>query len=133
MTSEKRRSVRQALGMALGFVCLLSTAGCDYWPPALQAQIEQMRSEMDALNVEKTQLQSQVNDLSRARQDLQIRFDELSRVSREKTDLITSLQRRLEAAHSKTSKTLASSKASGKSTAKSSAASPVKKKAAIKR
>ena len=37
MTSEKRRFVRQALGMALGFVCLLSTAGCDYWPPALQA------------------------------------------------------------------------------------------------
>ncbi|MBM4126582.1 MAG: DUF3450 domain-containing protein [Nitrospira sp.] len=133
MTSGKRQVVRRVLGMALGFGCLLSVAGCDYWPPALQAQIEQLRSETDTLNMEKTQLQSQVNDLSRARQDLQLRFDELSRVNREKTEVITGLQRRLEAAHSKTSKTLASSKATAKSKTKPSATSSVKKKPAVKR
>ena len=40
MTSGKSQSALRALGVALGFGCLLSAAGCDYWPPALQAQIE---------------------------------------------------------------------------------------------
>lgn len=133
MTSGKSQSARRVLVMALGFGCLVSAAGCDYWPPALQAQIEQLRSEADTLNMEKTQLQSQVNDLTRARQDLQLRFDELSRVSREKTEVIASMQRRLDASHSKGSKTLASAKAPAKSTAKQPTASPVKKKATVKR
>ena len=133
MTSGKNRSAMRALGMALGFGCLLSAAGCDYWPPALQAQIEQLRSETETLNMEKTQLQSQVNDLSKARQELQTHLDELSRVNREKTEVIVSLQRRLDASHGKSSKALASSKASAKSTAKPSAKPPVKKKATVKR
>lgn len=133
MTSGKRQSVLRALGMALGFGCVLSAAGCDYWPPALQAQIEQLRSETETLNVEKAQLQSQVNELSKARQDLQIHFDELNRVSREKTEVITSLQRRLEASHSKASKARVSSKAPAKSTAKTPVKQPVKKKTTVKR
>jgi chromosome segregation ATPase len=123
----------RGVGVALGLGCLLSVAGCDYWPPALQAQIEQLRSETETLNMEKTQLQSQVNDLSKARQDLQLHVDELSRVNREKTEIIASLQRRLDASHSKGSKTLAPSKAPTKSTAKPSTKSPVKTKAAVKR
>lgn len=133
MTSGKSQFAMRLLGMALGFGCLLSVAGCDYWPPALQAQIEQLRSETQTLNMEKTQLQSQVNDLSKARQDLQIQFDELSRVNREKTEIIASLQRRRDASHVKGSKTLAPSKAAAKSTAKPSAKPQVKKKAAVKR
>jgi len=133
MTSGKSRSAMRALGVALGFGCLLSAAGCDYWPPALQAQIEQLRSETDTLNMEKTQLQSQVNDLAKARQDLQIRFDELSRVNREKTEVIASLQRRLDASHGKGSKTLTPSKSQANSTAKPSAKAPVKKKTTVKR
>lgn len=133
MTSGKSQSVMRGVGVALGLGCLLSVAGCDYWPPALQAQIEQLRSETETLNMEKTQLQSQVNDLSKARQDLQIHVDELSRVNREKTEIIASLQRRLDASHSKASKILAPSKAPAKSTAKPSIKSPVKTKAAVKR
>lgn len=133
MRSGKSQSVMQALGMALGLGCLLSAAGCDYWPPALQAQIEQLRSETETLNMEKTQLQSQVNDLSKARQDLQVQFDELSRVNREKTEIIASLQRRLDASHVKGSKALAPSKAAAKSPAKPSAKPQVKKKATVKR
>ena len=133
MTSGTSQSLVRVLGIALGFGCLLSAAGCDYWPPALQAQIEQLRSEVDTLNMEKTQLQSQVNEVSRARQDLQARFDELSRVSREKTDVIAGLQHRLDAVHSKANKALSSSKAPVKPTTKPSAKSPVKKKATAKR
>ena len=133
MTSRKSPSAMRALGMALGFGCLLSAAGCDYWPPALQAQIEQLRSETETLNMEKTQLQSQVNDLSKARQELQTHLDELSRVNREKTEVIASLQRRLDASHSKGSKTLAPAKTPAKSAAKAAAKPPVKKKATVKR
>lgn len=133
MRSGTRQSAMRALGMALGVGCLLSAAGCDYWPPALQAQIEQLRSETETLNMEKTQLQSQVNELSKARQDLQLHFDELSRVNREKTEIIASLQRRLDASHVKGGKALAPSKAPAKSTAKPSAKAPVKKKATVKR
>lgn len=133
MTSGKSQSAMRALVMALGFGCLLSAAGCDYWPPALQAQIEQLRSETETLKMENTQLQSQVNDLSKARQEIQSHLDELSRVNREKTDMIASLQRRLEASHGKGTKTLASAKAPAKSAAKPSAKPSVKKKATAKR
>ncbi len=133
MMSGKRQSFMRAMGVALGFGCLVSATGCDYWPPALQAQIEQLRSETATLNMEKTQLQSQLTDLSKARQELQSHFDELSRLNREKTELIASLQRRLDTSHHKGSKVLASSKALAKSTAKSSAKTPVKKKATVKR
>ena len=133
MMSGKSPFLMRALGVALGFGCLLSAAGCDYWPPALQAQIEQLRSETETLNMEKTQLQSQVNELSKARQDLQIHFDELNRVNREKTEVIAGLQRRLEASHAKASKTLAPSKSPAKSTMKLPAKPSVKKKATVKR
>ena len=133
MTSGKNRSAMRALGMALGFGCLLSAAGCDYWPPALQAQIEQLRSETETLNMEKTQLQSQVNDLSKARQELQTHLDELSRVNREKTEVIASLQRRLDTSHGKGSKTLTAVKTPAKSAMKATAKPSVKKKATVKR
>ncbi|MBM4139339.1 MAG: hypothetical protein FJ244_07705 [Nitrospira sp.] len=133
MTNTKRQVVRRVLGMALGFGCFLSVAGCDYWPPALHAQLEELRSEMDTLNMEKTQLQSQVNDLSMARQDLQLRFDELSRVNREKTEVIAGMQRRLEASRGKGSKVLALGKAPAKAKTNLSATSLVKKKPVVKR
>lgn len=133
MTSGKNRSAMRALGMALGFGCLLSAAGCDYWPPALQAQIEQLRSETETLNMEKTQLQSQVNDLSKARQELQTHLDELSRVNREKTEVIASLQRRLDTSHGKGSKMLTPAKTPAKSATKATAKPSVKKKATVKR
>ena len=86
-----RKPAMRLVGVALGFGCLVSMTGCDYWPPALQAQIEQLRSETQTLATEKAQLQVQVNDLSNDRRDLQAQFDELSRVNREKTEIITGL------------------------------------------
>ena len=46
------------LGMVLGSVVLAGTmgvglSGCDYWPPALQAQIEQLRAEAQGFAAER--------------------------------------------------------------------------------
>lgn len=89
-----------ALGFALGL------GGCDYWPPALQAEIEQLRSEAQTLTIEKTQLQAQITDLSQTKQELQGQFDELNRISREKTGMITSLQNQLDATRARALKAM---------------------------
>jgi outer membrane murein-binding lipoprotein Lpp len=128
-----RKRAMSLAGVALGFGCLMSMTGCDYWPPALQAQVEQLRSETQTLATEKAQLQVQINDLSNARRDLQSQLDEMSRVNREKTMMITSLQHQVDALRVKGTKAVASAKASGKPAAKSTAKQPAKKKAAPKK
>lgn len=95
------RSTVVGFGFALGLV------GCDYWPPALQAEIEQLRSEIQTLAIEKSQLQAQVTDLSQAKQELQGQLDEVSRISREKTGMITSLQNQLDATRARALKAMA--------------------------
>lgn len=97
MNSQPMRMV----GIVLGFGMAISLVGCDYWPPALQTEIEQLRSEAQTLTMEKNQLQAQVTELSRAKQELQQQMDELSRITREKTTIITGLQNQLEVARAK--------------------------------
>lgn len=126
------RQTMRSLGAVLGFGLVLSVTGCDYWPPALQAQIEQLRSETQTLTMEKTQLQAQVNDLAKAKQDMQTQIDDLSRMNREKTGMITNLQNQLDAARAKAVKAMAP-KAPAKSTVKPAPKQPVKKKTAAKR
>jgi chromosome segregation ATPase len=67
-------------------------AGCDYWPPALQTQIEQLRSELQTVTMEKAQLQSQMASLTKAKDDLQAQVDDLVRTNRDKSTMIASLQ-----------------------------------------
>jgi peptidoglycan hydrolase CwlO-like protein len=122
----------RSFGAVLGFGVVLSMTGCDYWPPALQAQIEQLRSETQTLTMEKTQLQAQVNDLSKAKQDMQAQIDDLSRMNREKTGMITSLQNQLDAMRTRAMKAMPP-KVPSKSTAKSATKQPIKKKTAAKR
>ncbi|MDF0666904.1 MAG: hypothetical protein P0119_12635 [Nitrospira sp.] len=91
----------------VGFSFALGLVGCDYWPPALQAEIEQLRSEIQTLTMETTQLQAQVADLSKIKQELQGQVDELSRINREKTGMITSLQNQLDATRARALKAMA--------------------------
>ncbi|MDF0675475.1 MAG: hypothetical protein P0120_14225 [Nitrospira sp.] len=91
----------------VGFSFVLGLVGCDYWPPALQAEIEQLRSEIQTLTMETTQLQAQVTDLSKIKQELLGQVDELSRINREKTGMITSLQNQLEATRARALKAMA--------------------------
>lgn len=119
-----------------GFGLILSLVGCDYWPPALQAQIEQMRSETQTLAMEKAQLQGQVMDLSKAKQEVQSQMDELNRMNREKTAMIMSLQKQLDVVRAKTVKSMSSKAAQRKTPAKSKVnpapKAPLGKKAASK-
>lgn len=128
-----RRAPRRYLGLACCAALVLSLSGCDYWPPALQAQIEQLRSEIQVVTAENTQLQSEISELSRTRQDLQTQFDELSRVNQEKSHMITDLRRQIDTSRAKTAKAQTRLKKTAKATATSSSKQTIKKKASTKR
>ncbi len=115
MSSHSMRGVYTVFGCGL----ILSLVGCDYWPPALQVQIEQMRSETQTLTMEKAQLQAQVSDLSKAKLEVQSQMDELSRMNREKTAMIMSLQKQLDVVRAKTLKSMPFKPARRKTPAKS--------------
>ncbi|MCP9470479.1 MAG: hypothetical protein NNA31_10830 [Nitrospira sp.] len=125
-----KRWVRWCTSLTGCFVLIFSLSGCDYWPPALQAQIEQLRTEIQTLAAEKSDLQSQIDELTKAKRDLKTQVDELSRLNREKTTLITGLQRQVAAFQAKSSKT---QKGVSKPAQKSTARSPAKKSTATKR
>ncbi|MBX3330335.1 MAG: hypothetical protein KF722_08035 [Nitrospira sp.] len=113
----------------------LGLVGCDYWPPALQAEIEQLRSETQTMTMEKIQLQAQVSDLSKTKQELQEQVDGLSRISREKTGMITSLQNQLDAVRARALKAMnpkaPSHKTPTKPTMKARSASKISPKAPV--
>lgn len=121
------RRARTSLSVLLGAVFVMGLTGCDYWPPALQAQIEQLRSEAQTLAIENTQLQTQLSDLARSKQDLQSQIDDLSRMNREKTGMITSLQNQVDTLRAKAIKAMAP-KPAARTTAKPVPKPPVKKK-----
>ena len=105
------------IGTVVGVSFALGLVGCDYWPPALQAEIEQLRAETQTLTMEKTQLQAQVIDLSKTKQELQGQVDELGRINREKTGMLTSLQNQLDTTRARALKGMAQ-KAPPKTSAK---------------
>ena len=129
-------------GRAVGLVIVLAAmlSGCDYWPPALQTQIEQLRSELQTVTMEKAQLQTQMASLTKAKDDLQAQVDDLVRTNRDKSTMIASLQSSvttLQERLTKSSKTVtaktvttkpAASKAGAKSAVKTVQKAPTKKK-----
>lgn len=86
------RQSMHGIGAVLALGLLAGLTGCDYWPPALQTQIEQLRSELQMTTAEKAQLQTQLSSLTKVKDDLQAQVDELSRANRDKSTLIASLQ-----------------------------------------
>ncbi|OQW37626.1 MAG: hypothetical protein A4E19_13200 [Nitrospira sp. SG-bin1] len=140
MTSHSMR----LLGTVIAFSFPLALVGCDYWPPALQAEIEQLRSDIQTLTIEKAQLQAQVIDLTRAKLDVQGQIDELTRLNREKTGMITSLQNQLDTARARALKAMGSNasphktktkptvKTAGKPSAKSGARASVPKAVGVR-
>ena len=111
------------------FVCIgmaVSLVGCDYWPPTLQDEIEQLRAEIQTLTMEKTQLQAQVVDLARVKQELQGQMDDLSRTNREKGVIISGLQSQLETLRLKAVKAMSPKASTHKGPSKSPATSASK-------
>lgn len=96
--------VRNLVAVAAITMVSIGLTGCDYWPPALQAQVEQLRSELQMATMEKTQLQNQLAAITKVKDDLQAQVDDLSRASRDKSTMINGLQNSLAAAQERLAK-----------------------------
>lgn len=96
--------VRNLVAVAAITLVSVGLSGCDYWPPALQTQIEQLRSELQSATMEKAQLQSQVASITKAKDDLQTQVNDLSRANQDKSVMIASLQDGLTAAQGRLAK-----------------------------
>jgi len=108
----------------LGPVILLGAAlmglnGCDYWPPALQAQIEQLRAEVQAAAAERAKLESQLMETAKLKDELQARVNELTHLNQELAGQNAALEKNL--AEAKTKGAKVSAKASAKATPKAAA------------
>jgi peptidoglycan hydrolase CwlO-like protein len=88
--------VRNLVAVAAITLVSVSVSGCDYWPPALQTQIEQLQSELQSATIEKAQLQSQLTSIAKVK--------DLSRASQDKSTMIASLQNGLAAAQERLAK-----------------------------
>ncbi len=127
-----QRGYRGVWMLVAGLGCIAAVAGCDYWPPALQAQIEQLRTEVQNANMEKAQLQNQLSAAIRAKDDLQVHFDELTKANREKTAQIANLEHALATEREKVAK-LTRGKAPAKAAMKPTHKAPSAKKKATKK
>ncbi len=114
---------RGVLQMAVGII-LLGLSGCDYWPPALQTQIEQLKADLQTITAERARLEQQVVTLGRAREELQSQVDQLTRSNRERAATIAELEHALKA--SRAPKPVAASKPTAKPVTKSPAKTSVK-------
>ena len=127
--------VRNLFAVAAITIVSVGLSGCDYWPPALQTQIEQLRSELQSATMEKTQLQNQLVSFSKMKDDLQAQVDDLSRANRDKSIMINGLQNSLATAQERLAKSAkaATPKAGGvKPSAQVKTKDPAKKKAPAK-
>jgi len=113
----------------------MAVSGCDYWPPALQAQIEQLQQEAQVATAERAKMVAQLNESNAAKQELQARVDDLTRSNRELTGRMSGLEQTLMAEREKTSRLAkaASKPVSAKSMAKPAVKKTVKKSPAPKK
>ena len=124
---------RARIKMVLGSAVLLGTAmiglsGCDYWPPALQAQIEQLKMEVQLSATERAKLESQLRETTQARDQMQPRVEELTRLNRELAGRVQTLETSLATEREKVAKLTKGSKAvNTKSSAKTSGKTAKKK------
>jgi peptidoglycan hydrolase CwlO-like protein len=127
--------VRNLVGVAALTIFSVGLSGCDYWPPALQTEIEQLRSELQSMKVDKAQLEDQLASVMKVRDDLQMQVDELSRANREKSSMMNSMQNKPATAQKRLTKSpkVATPKAVAvKPSAKVKQKAPAKKKAPAK-
>ena len=79
--------VIQHLCFALGGVLLVtSLSGCEYWPPALQAQVEQLRGEVQSIAAERAKLEEALAETEKTKRELQVKVDAMSHSNQ---DLLT--------------------------------------------
>jgi chaperonin cofactor prefoldin len=108
----------------------MTVSGCDYWPPALQAQIEQLQQESQIAAAERTKMVTQLNEANTIKQELQARVDDLTRSNRELTGRVSGLEQALTAEREKTSRL---AKATSKPVSAKTVTKPAAKKTSKKK
>lgn len=78
---------------ACALVIAMSVSGCDYWPPALLAQLEQLRSTVQDLSDERAQLEAQLREATLLRDELQGRLNETTRENERLKQKLAQLER----------------------------------------
>jgi hypothetical protein len=86
---------KRLCGIVAMLIMGMSVSGCDYWPPALQAQIEQLQQKAQVAAAERTKMVSQVNEANTIKQELQARVDDLTRTNRELTGRMSGIEQAL--------------------------------------
>ncbi len=122
--------VRNLVAVAAITLVSVGLSGCDYWPPALQTQVEQLRSELQTVTMEKAQLQNQMASFNKVKEDLQAQVNELSKANHDKSTMIASLQSGLAAAQERLAK---SAKVASPKTGAAKPATKVAQKAPAKK
>lgn len=97
--------VGRATGLA-GLIVLmaLGMSGCDYWPPALQTQIEQLKIDQQAAAAEKAKAEAHVATLTAEKAALVNKVEELSRLLKTRADQVASLEQSLATEREKVAK-----------------------------
>lgn len=127
--------VRNLVAVAAITLVSVGLSGCDYWPPALQTQIEQLRSELQTVTMEKAQLQNQMASFNKVKEDLQAQVNDLSKANQDKSTMIASLQNGLTAAQgrlAKSAKVAPPKTGAVKPATKAAQKTPIKKKTPAK-
>ena len=120
--------VGRGVGLA-GLIVMMSLgmSGCDYWPPALQAQIEQMKADAQSAAAEKTKADAHVATLGTEKAALVNKVEELSKLLRTRADQVASLEQSLAAEREKVAKLWAKPAAKAAATKKKPAAAAKKR------
>lgn len=79
--------------VALTGLLSLCLSGCDYWPPALQAQLEELRADVQDLSDERAELLRLLDEAVKSREALQAKLDEITLVNQELNTRLTAMNK----------------------------------------
>lgn len=96
----------------LAAVMGLGLTGCDYWPPALLAQLEQLRNHVQDISDERSRLETQLRESVLGKDDLQVKLQKLSDENQTLRDRIAHLEKKV--ASRKSTRAVASKSVSSK-------------------
>lgn len=81
--------------------CLIGLSGCDWWPPALQQQIEELDAKVKAAEAEKSAVLKKMADVSQAAEDCRVKSDQMAKAQADLKARVDQLQTALADAQAK--------------------------------
>ncbi len=81
--------------------CLIGLSGCDWWPPALQQQIEELGAKVKAAEAEKSAVLKKMADVSQAAEDCRVKSDQMAKAQADLKARVDQLQTALADAQAK--------------------------------